>query len=207
MSPRRSDAAERILREAMRLFAAQGYERTTVPEIQAAAGLTPGSGAMYKHFPSREAVLQAGVTRFLEESAAARAAMHGIDLPLEEALPLLAHRALDALAAERAEHRIAWRELEQFPALQARRSIQQTYRDVADWNTPERARCGHTTARPSRRRSSAGWRCSGSSRRCGENARCRSATIASSTHGLSLSPASCRHRRGRRRTPSGALAR
>ena len=56
MTPRRSDAADRILREAMRLFAERGYERTTVPDIQEAAGLAPGSGAMYKHYPSKDAV-------------------------------------------------------------------------------------------------------------------------------------------------------
>lgn len=35
---------ERILTEAMRLFGEKGYEATTIAEIEAAAGLTPGSG-------------------------------------------------------------------------------------------------------------------------------------------------------------------
>src|SRR3712207_7446858 len=67
--PKRSTAKERILREAMRLFAERGYERTSIADIQAAAGLAPGSGALYKHFPSKEAVLAAGLDEFMAGGA------------------------------------------------------------------------------------------------------------------------------------------
>ena len=43
---------ERILLAARRLFAEQGYKGTSVGEIEAAAGLSPRAGALYKHFPS-----------------------------------------------------------------------------------------------------------------------------------------------------------
>jgi hypothetical protein len=34
----------------MRLFGEQGYAATTVVEIEAAAGLSPGSGSLDRHF-------------------------------------------------------------------------------------------------------------------------------------------------------------
>jgi AcrR family transcriptional regulator len=143
MSPRQSDAAERIVREAMRLFAAQGYERTTIADIQAAAGLHPGSGALYKHFPSKEAVLRAGMERFVAEAERAREFMRLVELPAGEALEALVARALAVLGGERDEIRIAWRELEPFPALQeqVRRDVMQTsYRALAAWLEARSAR-------------------------------------------------------------------
>ncbi|MGH9208726.1 MAG: TetR/AcrR family transcriptional regulator, partial [Acidimicrobiales bacterium] len=38
---------ERLVTEAMRLFGEQGYKATSVAQIEAAAGLAPGSGALY----------------------------------------------------------------------------------------------------------------------------------------------------------------
>src|SRR4051812_33245347 len=50
---------ERILSAARRLFADQGYTGTSVGQIEASAGLSPRSGALYKHFASKEAVMAA----------------------------------------------------------------------------------------------------------------------------------------------------
>lgn len=136
MTPRGSDAAERILREAMRLFAERGYERTSVPEIQDAAGLTRGSGAMYKHYRSKEAVLRAGVDAFIAESKQTRATLRDLKLPPGETLAWIARRTLESLDGRRGELRIVWRDLEQFPSLQAkvRREIMQaSYRAIAAW--------------------------------------------------------------------------
>jgi AcrR family transcriptional regulator len=63
---------ERLVIEAMRLFGQQGYEATSVAQIEAAAGLAPGSGALYHHFKSKEAVLDAGVDRQLDRRHAMR---------------------------------------------------------------------------------------------------------------------------------------
>lgn len=52
---------ERILDSALRLFAKRGYEATTVGEIEAATGLAPRSGAMYKHFASKRALVDAAL--------------------------------------------------------------------------------------------------------------------------------------------------
>jgi AcrR family transcriptional regulator len=65
---------ERLVTEAMRLFSEQGYKATSVAQIEAAAGLAAGSGALYHHFKSKEVLLEAGVDRQLDR----RRAMHDI---------------------------------------------------------------------------------------------------------------------------------
>src|SRR5882757_9190967 len=65
---------ERLVTEAMRLFSEQGYKATSVAQIEAAAGLAAGSGALYHHFKSKESLLAAGVDRQLDR----RRAMHDI---------------------------------------------------------------------------------------------------------------------------------
>lgn len=85
----------------MRLFAEKGYERTSIADIQAAAGLNPGSGALYKHFPSKEAVLRAGIERFVAEARGAEALIAAMPGRAEDAMLLLARAALDMLAADR----------------------------------------------------------------------------------------------------------
>lgn len=56
---------ERILDAAMQLFGNQGFRGTSVAAIERAAGLTPGAGGLYHHFPSKDAVLEAGLQRHL----------------------------------------------------------------------------------------------------------------------------------------------
>jgi AcrR family transcriptional regulator len=63
---------ERIVDEAMRLFSQHGYSATSIAKIEAAAGLTPGAGGIYHHFPSKEAVLAAGIERQLSRLGALR---------------------------------------------------------------------------------------------------------------------------------------
>ncbi len=63
---------ERLVTEAMRLFGEQGYNATSVAQIEAAAGLAPGSGALYHHFRSKEALLEAGIDRQLDRRHAMR---------------------------------------------------------------------------------------------------------------------------------------
>lgn len=136
VSPRRSDVRERIIEAATRLFAEQGYERTSIADIQAAVGLAPGSGALYRHFPSKEAVLQAIMDRFIQQGVEARGALDALAMPATDALVLLGRLALETLGRERDEIRIAWRELDQFPDLRARvlREVMQvTFTDVAAW--------------------------------------------------------------------------
>ncbi len=56
----------------MRLFSQHGYAATSIAKIEAAAGLTPGAGGIYHHFPSKEAVLAAGIERQLSRLGALR---------------------------------------------------------------------------------------------------------------------------------------
>jgi AcrR family transcriptional regulator len=61
---------DRILTEAMRLFSDKGFEATSVSQIESAAGLAAGSGALYRHFKSKDALLVAGIDRQLDRRAA-----------------------------------------------------------------------------------------------------------------------------------------
>jgi AcrR family transcriptional regulator len=57
---------ERLLRAGLKLFAKQGFTETSVGEIEAAAGLQPRRGALYRHFPTKEALLEAAVARHFD---------------------------------------------------------------------------------------------------------------------------------------------
>jgi AcrR family transcriptional regulator len=63
---------ERLVTEALRLFSAKGFEATSVSQIEAAAGLAAGSGALYRHFKSKNALLDAGIDRQLDRRHAMR---------------------------------------------------------------------------------------------------------------------------------------
>jgi AcrR family transcriptional regulator len=65
---------ERLVTEAMRLFGQQGYRATSVNQIEKAAGLVPGCGALYNHFKTKQELLSAVVDRQLDR----RRAMHDI---------------------------------------------------------------------------------------------------------------------------------
>jgi AcrR family transcriptional regulator len=69
-----STTKERLITEAMRLFSRQGYRATSVKQIEQAAGLVPGCGALYNHFKSKRELLTAVIDRQLDR----RRAMHDI---------------------------------------------------------------------------------------------------------------------------------
>lgn len=132
----RSEAADRLLREATRLFARQGYERTSVPEIQEAAGLSRGSGALYKHFPSKESLLHTSVEQYIADARAAQTTFSDLNQPPGQVLEWIGEIMLRTLSEKTDEIRILWRELDQFPTLrrEVRREVMQaTYQSVAAW--------------------------------------------------------------------------
>jgi AcrR family transcriptional regulator len=115
------DTRTRIVHAAMELFGTQGYAATTIAQIEASAGLSPGSGGLYKHFRSKEALLEAGVRERVETPdalddlfAAAAAAPSARD-----ALRLIADAGLRRLESERDLNRILVRDLARFPRLLA----------------------------------------------------------------------------------------
>ena len=63
---------DRLLGEALKLFATKGYAATSVADIQRASGLAPGSGALYKHFGSKRELLAEAVAHRIDRIVAAR---------------------------------------------------------------------------------------------------------------------------------------
>lgn len=90
---RRGSTRERLLDVALELFGEEGFGGTTITEVERRAGLTPGTGSFYRHFPSKEELLRAAVGREVErcmaETAAARKASSPVDDPVEEELRTL----------------------------------------------------------------------------------------------------------------------
>jgi len=70
---RRTDTKDRLLVTALELFAEHGYDGTSVAQIEAAAGLTPGAGGLYRHFGSKEQLLVAVVTAYRDRAKSMRA--------------------------------------------------------------------------------------------------------------------------------------
>lgn len=58
---------DRIIEQALRLFGEQGYSQVAVAKIEAAAGLSEGSGALYRHFRSKEELLVEAVRAVLSD--------------------------------------------------------------------------------------------------------------------------------------------
>jgi AcrR family transcriptional regulator len=130
----------RILDEAVRLFATRGYDATSVADIQTACGLNPGSGALYKHFPSKAALLEAAVHDNLERLAARTAETADAELPDDprEALRVLAGAVWTFLAADRDLVRLMIREFTGFPELfetMWQRVVATVYRRGTEWIT------------------------------------------------------------------------
>jgi len=66
----------------MRLFAEKGFRETTVGEIEAAVGLEPRRGALYRHFPSKEALLEEALAQHLATLAGEEADAAADDSPV-----------------------------------------------------------------------------------------------------------------------------
>lgn len=106
----------------MRLFGEQGYAATSVAQIEAAARLSPGSGSLYKHFPSKQALLTAGLDRLLSggRDLADRPQTAEPGSGLVELLTALSRAALGRLNEDRDLNRLLVRGLDGFPDLLAR---------------------------------------------------------------------------------------
>jgi AcrR family transcriptional regulator len=110
----------RLIECAIELFAENGYEGTSVGEIETAAGLVPRSGALYKHFPSKRALLGAALAERMD-------AIDRIDqrmdlLPLDDIgaeLMTIGRLALSELESERQLARIVMKEGDRFPEIAA----------------------------------------------------------------------------------------
>lgn len=61
--PSASPTRDRILDEAIALFARHGFKGTTITDIEEAAGLTPGAGGVFHHFSSKRELLSIAIER------------------------------------------------------------------------------------------------------------------------------------------------
>jgi AcrR family transcriptional regulator len=129
--------AERIVDAAKQCFAAKGFARTTVADIEAAAGYTPRSGGIYRHFPSKVAILEAVIDAELAANTREILDVPAPDPAAEpsQVLEQVIRRGLDQLDRQADLMRIVFRDLDRFePMLAKVRSglTDATYRDFAD---------------------------------------------------------------------------
>jgi AcrR family transcriptional regulator len=137
---------QRIIDSALRLFAEQGYHGTTVGAIEAAAGLTPRAGGLYKHFPSKEALLEAAMQQRTEAIDHIDEVLQMLPLgDLRAELTLVARYALNEIRAEQQILRIVMKEGDQFPELRREfheRFVRRGYGQAAEWTRRTFARNG-----------------------------------------------------------------
>ena len=129
---------DRIIDAAMELFSEHGYRGTSITRIEQAAGLSPGAGGIYHHFPSKEAVLTAGVQRQLSRLAALRDIRrlfsHLGDLRTE--LTIAARYVLAELDQEAQLLRLLASEARHGPRIltdAVAQVVDLTYREFAEW--------------------------------------------------------------------------
>jgi AcrR family transcriptional regulator len=120
---------EKILEAALSVFAQKGYHRAIVDDIVRASGTS--KGAVYHHFPNKEALFLALVDEFASHLAAAAAlaitAQHGALKKVESAL----HAALETFAHHRQLARILLLEAVSLgPTYEAKRAL--VHRRFAD---------------------------------------------------------------------------
>jgi AcrR family transcriptional regulator len=135
---------DRMVEAGMTLFGERGYDATSVADIQMACGLTAGSGALYKHFPSKQALLAEGVRRYVASVERSRAGLMEI-LPDDprQALEMIAHAVAAAMAGDGPVIRVVLRDLERFPDLLAELwdgLLAALYVEVANWLRGQRDR-------------------------------------------------------------------
>jgi AcrR family transcriptional regulator len=127
--------SDRLVDAGIRLFADNGFRGTTVGEIERQAGLTPRAGALYKHFPSKEAVLEAAFERHVAELDSLHSAIELMPLgDLRAELTLLSRWGLQMLREERDLRRIVITEGDRFPKLKRRfreRIVDRAYGEAA----------------------------------------------------------------------------
>ena len=121
---------DQLLAEAARLFAARGFHGTTIEDIGAAAGIS--GPAVYKHFPSKDAVLASmlvGISERLLEGGRHQVAGATDD---EDALARLVAAHTDFALTDPELIRVQDRDLAQLEAERARevRRLQRAYVEV-----------------------------------------------------------------------------
>jgi AcrR family transcriptional regulator len=117
----RESTRDRLITAAMHLFADRGYARTTVGDIESAAGLAPRSGALYQYFKGKRELLDAALERHVADLDQMQGAIDLLPLgDLRAELTLMARWNLQDLQRRRDLHRFLRKEGDQFPDLVAK---------------------------------------------------------------------------------------
>jgi len=120
ITERPAPTRERILDAAVELFGRQGFSATSVGEIEEAAGLVPRRGALYKHFASKEALLEAAVDRRGRVVDELEALVTTPVTDAHEEVRTLGRIAFREIGRDQEVLRIVMREGENFPELRDR---------------------------------------------------------------------------------------
>lgn len=141
---------ERLTAVAMELFGRHGFKATTVAQIESAAGLTGGSGGLYRHFRSKRQLLEHGLR---QQAARSTGLVEFIEdpervagLPLAEQLLAIGRAGVRRLEQERDVNRLLLRDLADFPDLLElfrREELGRVFDALAGWLTAH-ARTDHT---------------------------------------------------------------
>ncbi len=113
-----SSSRQRFVEVAARLFAERGYSATSVADIQTAAGVTAGSGALYKHFATKRALLEEVVgTHLRTMQSGDTELLMTLPADLESALGLIVDAVWAGMRRDRAVLRVLLRDLDAHPDL------------------------------------------------------------------------------------------
>lgn len=128
---------DRVIAAAAGLFADRGYSGTTIEQIEAASGLSPGSGSLYRHFRSKRELLEAVVAAQLLATAGAAEELQG---PLPDSLDARLHAVftltISRLARSRELIRMLLRESRTFPELVGRlrdEAMNHFHQSLTEW--------------------------------------------------------------------------
>lgn len=117
----RQPTKQKLIEEGVRLFAEKGFRETSVGEIEAAAGLQPRRGALYRHYPSKEALLKAALEQHLQNLGAFGSAMDQLeDGDVRDQALGLGRWLLNEVAREHAIMRILEQDGDRLPRLRKR---------------------------------------------------------------------------------------
>lgn len=109
---------DRFVAVAAQLFAERGVAATSVGDIQSALGLTSGSGALYKHFRSKQALLEAVVDSHVSTMSEGRATFaERVPGSVDEALEFVVDAVWDRMRRDRHALRVLLRDLDDHPEL------------------------------------------------------------------------------------------
>lgn len=123
-----ADRRRLIIDAAMQCFGDKGYAATTMSDIEHAAGLVPRTGGTYRHFASKQAILEAAIDAELDVN-------DDVLAPTPTSLEGAARDGLAQLERQRNLTRVLFRDLDRFPELLTKvveRLIRGPYRLVAE---------------------------------------------------------------------------